>query len=107
MSSVQRPIRQIDEGISREGVIYESDAQQWLISIVESSDDAIIGESLEGIVTSWNNSATRIFGYEASEVLGRHISLLAWPGNEEDTPRFVEAIRRGERVDHYETTRRH
>ena len=107
MSPVQRPIRQIDEGISPEDLTYKRDAQQWLASIVESSDDAIISESLEGIVTSWNNGAQRIFGYEASEVLGKHISLLAWPGNEEDTPRLIEAIRRGERVDHYETTRRH
>ncbi|WP_348270198.1 PAS domain S-box protein [Edaphobacter paludis] len=107
MPPIQRPIRQIDEAIPSQSLPYIPDAQQWLASIVESSDDAIIGESLEGIVTSWNNSAKRIFGYEASEVLGRHISLLAWPGNEEDTPRFIEAIRRGERVDHYETTRRH
>lgn len=107
MSSAQRPIRQIDEGTSPEGLSYKRDAQQWLASIVESSDDAIIGESLEGIVTSWNNGAQRIFGYEASEVLGKHISLLAWPGNEEDTPRLIEGIRRGERVEHYETTRRH
>lgn len=107
MSSTQRPIRQIDEGTSQEDLAYKGEPQQWLASIIQSSDDAIISESLEGIVTSWNNSAKRIFGYDASEVLGRHISLLAWPGNEEDTPRFIDAIRRGERVDHYETTRRH
>src|SRR6185437_1177515 len=107
MSAIQRPIRKIDEGTSPEDLTYNRDAQSWLVSIVESSDDAIISESLEGIVTSWNNSARRIFGYEATEVLGKHISLLAWPGNEEDTARFIEAIRRGERVDHYETTRRH
>lgn len=107
MSSDQKTTIQIDERKSPEDLTYRRDAERWLDSIVVSSDDAIIGESLEGIVTSWNNSAKRIFGYEASEVLGRHISLLAWPGNEEDTPRFIEAIRRGERVDHYETTRRH
>jgi PAS domain S-box-containing protein len=83
------------------------DAQKWLAAIVESSDDAIIGESLEGTVTSWNKSAERIFGYDSSEVIGEAISFLAWPGNEEDMPRLVETIRRGERVDHYETVRRH
>jgi len=83
------------------------DAQQWLASIVESSEDAIISETLDGIVTSWNKSAERIFGYSSSEAVGRPISFLAWPGNEEDMTRLVEQIRRGERVDHYETVRRH
>jgi len=82
-------------------------AQQWLASIVESSEDAIISETLDGTVTSWNKSAERIFGYSASEAIGRSISFLAWPGNEEDMTRLVEQIRRGERVDHYETVRRH
>lgn len=82
-------------------------ARQWLASIVESSDDAIISETLEGIVTSWNKGAERIFGYAASEVIGRSISFLAWPGNEEDMARLVQMIRHGERIDHYETIRRH
>lgn len=107
MDPIHQPIRQLDEKTPPESPTYKPDAQQWLASIVESSEDAVIGESLEGIVTSWNNSARRIFGYESDEVLGKHISLLAWPGNEEDTPRLIEAIRRGERVDHYETIRRH
>lgn len=81
--------------------------QQWLASIVESSEDAIISETLEGIVTSWNKSAERIFGYSSCEAIGRPISFMAWPGNEEDMTRLVEQIRRGERVDHYETVRRH
>jgi PAS domain S-box-containing protein len=82
-------------------------AQQWLASIVEFSDDAIISETLDGVVTSWNKGAERIFGYAASEVIGRSISFLAWPGNEEDMTRLVERIRQGERIDHYETIRRH
>jgi PAS domain S-box-containing protein len=84
-----------------------ANAQQWVASIVESSEDAIISETLDGIVTSWNKSAERIFGYSSSEAIGRPISFLAWPGNEEDMTRLVEQIRRGERVDHYETVRRH
>lgn len=74
-------------------------SQERLASIVESSDDATISETLDG--TSWNKSAERIFGYAASEVIGKPISFLAWPGNEEDAVRLVETIGRGERVDHY------
>jgi PAS domain S-box-containing protein len=107
MPSVPRAVPQVDRSVSREDPPYKEDAQQRLASIVESSDDAIISESLDGIVTSWNKGAERIFGYDASEVLGKHISLLAWPENQEDMPRLIEAIHRGERVDHYETTRRH
>ena len=59
------------------------DAERWLAAIVESSDDAILGKTLAGIITSWNAGATRIFGYEADEAIGKHISLLAWPGEEE------------------------
>ncbi len=90
-----------------EGPLSAVDAQQWLASIVESSDDAIIGESLDGTVTSWNKGAESIFGYDSSEVLGEPISFLAWPGDEEDMPRLIETIQRGERIDHYETVRRH
>jgi PAS domain S-box-containing protein len=83
------------------------EAKQWLAAIVESSDDAIIGKSLDGVITSWNKGAERVFGYAAAEAIGRPISLLAWPGNEEDMTRLLERIRRGEHVDHYETRRRH
>ncbi len=103
----KRVIPQVNLSSPAEAQSYKGDAQQWLAAIVQSSDDAIIGQSLEGIVTSWNKSAERIFGYDASEILGKPISLLAWPGNVEDMPRLVEAIRRGERVDHYQTVRRH
>jgi PAS domain S-box-containing protein len=62
---------------------------------------------LDGIVTTWNKGAERIFGYAAVEAVGKHIAFLAWPGNEEDMARLIAKIRLGERVDHYETTRRH
>ena len=52
----------------------------WLAALVESSDDAIIGKTLEGEITSWNASAERVYGYAAAEVVGRHISMLAPPG---------------------------
>ncbi|MGO9600677.1 MAG: ATP-binding protein [Isosphaeraceae bacterium] len=77
----------------------------FLASIVESSDDAIVGKTLGGIVTSWNRGAERIFGYTAAEMIGSPISVLAVPGNSEDMVRILEKVSRGERVDHYDTIR--
>ena len=82
-------------------------AERWLAAIVESSDDAILGKSLSGIITSWNAGATRIFGYEASEAIGKPISFLAWPGEEQRIEAFLERVRRGERIDHFEVARKH
>jgi len=84
-----------------------ADAERWLAAIVESSDDAIISETLDGIITSWNDGATRLFGYEPGEAIGRYISFLAWPGEEGQLESFLEQLRRGERVDHFEVARRH
>ena len=83
-------------------------ADRWLAAIVESSDDAIIGESLEGVVTSWNRSAERIFGYSASEAIGRPLSSLIWPATEDENDLdLLRRVCRGERVEHYETVRLH
>jgi len=81
--------------------------ERWLAAIVESSDDAIIGESLNGIITSWNGGAERIFGYSAEEAIGKPITHLAWPGNEDQMEKLLEAARGGRRVDHFQTVRRH
>jgi PAS domain S-box-containing protein len=82
-----------------------SDADRWLAAIVESSEDAIIGKTLDGIITSWNASAQRIFGYSADEVVGKPITILIpqnlWPEETE----IQKRLRSGERVDHFETTR--
>src|SRR6185312_13898025 len=77
-------------------------AERWLAAIVESSDDAIVGETLAGIITSWNAGATRVFGYEADEAIGKPITFLAWPGAEEQVKSLLEKLRHGERVDHFE-----
>lgn len=79
---------------------------QRLASIVEFSDDAIASKDLNGIVTSWNRGAERIFGYSAEEIVGRSITILIPPDHLAEEPRILERIRRGERVDHYETVRR-
>ena len=77
-----------------------------LASIVDSSDDAIIGKTLDGVITTWNKSAERIYGYRAEEIIGRSVSLLIPPGLPNEMDEIMDRIRIGERVDHYETRRR-
>ena len=78
-----------------------------LAAIVESSDDAIIGKSLDGIVMSWNSGAERLYGYTKDEATGRPVSFIRAPEHDDDTDMILARIKRGERVDHYETARRH
>jgi PAS domain S-box-containing protein len=82
------------------------DASRHLAAIVESSDDAIISKNLNGVITSWNSGAERIFGYTASEVLGHPVSILAAPGYHNEMPEILARIKQGNRVEHYETRRR-
>ena len=77
-----------------------------LAAIVSSSDDAIIGKTVDGIVTDWNNGAQMIFGYSAEEMIGRPIALLLPPGLEDEEREILDRVRRGEKVDHFETRRR-
>lgn len=79
---------------------------EHLAAIVESSDDIIASKTLDGVITSWNRGAERILGYTADEVLGRHISVIMPPELLEDMPKILGRIRRGERVEHYQTKRR-
>jgi PAS domain S-box-containing protein len=78
-------------------------ATQRIASIVDSSDDAIVSKDLNGVITSWNNGAERIFGYTAEEVVGKPVTILIPPDRQDEEPAILERIRRGERVEHYET----
>jgi PAS domain S-box-containing protein len=80
-------------------------ATQRIASIVESSADAIVSKHLNGVITSWNYGAERIFGYTAEEVIGKPITILLPPDRYNEEPSFLERIRRGERIEHYETVR--
>lgn len=77
-----------------------------LASIVESSDDAIVSKNLDGIITSWNRGAERVFGYMAEEAIGKPVTMLIPEGQSDEEVRILQRIRKGERVDHYETVRR-
>lgn len=81
------------------------DSRTFLASIVDSSDDAIVGKTLDGIITSWNKGAERTYGYTAEEMIGRPIAILSPPEKPDEIPGILEKIRRGERVEHLETTR--
>ncbi len=81
-------------------------ATRLLAAIVESSEDAIVSKTLDGTVTSWNKAAERIFGYSAADILGRPIAVLTAPGGGDEMTRILETIRRGGRIEHYETQRR-
>jgi PAS domain S-box-containing protein len=78
---------------------------QNLANIVESSNDAIITESLDGIVTSWNKGAEQIYGYSAEEMLGKETSILEPDNFKGEINQFVEKIKRGEKIKNYETLR--
>ena len=80
-------------------------AESQLAAIVESADDAIVGKTLKGIVTSWNPGAERIFGYTADEMIGQSITRLMPPERVAEEPDILGKIRAGKRVDHYETQR--
>ncbi|MEP6620020.1 MAG: ATP-binding protein [bacterium] len=79
--------------------------EAWMAAIVESSDDAIVGKTLDGIIRSWNAGAARIFGYAPSEIIGRSVLELIPPELRGEEAMIVERLSRGERVDHYETVR--
>jgi PAS domain S-box-containing protein len=74
-------------------------------SIIETSDDAIISKSLDGIIESWNSGAERLFGYSAREAIGQPVTILIPQDRIDEEPGIIDRIRRGERIDHYETVR--
>jgi PAS domain S-box-containing protein len=76
-----------------------------LAAIVESSEDAIIGKDLQGTIISWNRGAESLYGYTAEEIVGRPVSVLIPPDHQDDFPHIMERLRRGERIEQYETVR--
>jgi PAS domain S-box-containing protein len=83
----------------------KAEARLRLAAIVESSEDAIIGKDIDGIVTDWNKGAERLYGYSACEAIGKNVSFLCAPGCVDDVQQILKKIRNGEGLSHYETVR--
>jgi len=95
--------RQLGFGLER---LRAEETKQRLATIVETSDDAIISKNLDGIIQTWNSGAQRIFGYSAEEVVGKPVTILMPPERFDEEPGILARLRRGERIEHYETVRR-
>ncbi len=107
------PIRERDGSIGGSVLVFRDvtearramEARLYLAAIVESSDDAIIGETLDGKIASWNRGAERLYGYTATEAVGRPVALLAPSDHPDEQPAILERIKRGEYIEHFETVR--
>src|SRR5579872_730326 len=82
-----------------------TDPESHLAAIVESSEDAIVSKDVDGRILSWNSGAERIYGYSASEAIGQPIAILFAPDRADEEDEILSEIRRGERIDHFETVR--
>ena len=82
------------------------DARRQLASVVQSSDDAIVSKDLNGVIVSWNPGAERLFGYAAAEVVGKPITVIIPADLQDEEPKILARLRRGESIEHYETVRR-
>src|SRR6201993_2499744 len=98
--------RDVTERKQIEADLRESEQQlRWLASIVQSSDDAIVSKNLDGIITSWNKGAERVFGYTAEEAIGQPITIVIPQDRQDEERTILTRIRRGERIEHFETVR--
>jgi PAS domain S-box-containing protein len=98
--------RDITERKQIEIALGETEQQlRWLASIVESSDDVIVSKNLDGIITSWNRGAERIFGFTAAEAIGQPITIVIPQDRQSEEREILTRVRRGERIDHFETVR--
>jgi PAS domain S-box-containing protein len=86
--------------------LLDENLQQHFAAIVEGSDDAIVAKDLGSIILSWNPAAERMFGYRSDEVLGRSITLIIPEDRQHEEVDFISRLRRGERIQHFETVRR-
>jgi len=102
---IEEELRHVNEELDRRKTRELRDSQNRLALIVDSSQDAIIGKNLDGIITHWNTGAEAIYGYTALEMIGRNISVLCPPDRPDEIPGILAKIRRGERVEYFESVR--
>jgi PAS domain S-box-containing protein len=97
----------INERKQFEHALHESEQRfRWIASMVESSDDVIISKNLDGVIISWNKGAERVFGYTDEEAIGQPITIVIPEDRHDEERQILTRIRRGERIEHYETVRR-
>jgi PAS domain S-box-containing protein len=100
--------RDVTERKQIEADLREAEQQlMFLASIVQSSDDGIVSKNLDGIITSWNKGAERVFGYTAEEAVGQPITIIIPSDRRDEERTILTRIRRGERIEHFETVRQH
>ena len=98
--------RDVTERKQIERALHENEERlRWVASIVDFSDDAIVSKNLDGVITSWNKGAERVFGYTAEEAIGQPITILIPQDRHAEERTILTRIRRGERIDHFETVR--
>jgi PAS domain S-box-containing protein len=108
---VESRLQLLDDGtvieVNRDTTDRRQTEQQlsFLAAIVQSSDDAIVSKNLDGIITSWNKGAERVFGYTAEEAIGQPITIVIPQDRQDEERTILTRIRRGERIDHVETVR--
>src|SRR3972149_2862788 len=98
--------RRMNSGVAVQDRSAINEKFRYLAAIVQSSEDAIIGKDLNGVITSWNPAAEKLFGYSEKEALGKPISMLGVPGRLDEFKEIIETARKGLRVERYETQRR-
>ena len=102
---IEEELRRANEELDRRKSRELRDSQNRLTLIIDSSQDAIIGKNLDGVVTHWNKGAEQIYGYTPQEMIGRPISVLAPKEREDEIPAILEKIRNGQRVEYFESVR--
>ena len=102
---IEEELRRANEELDRRKTRELRDSQNRLALIVDSSQDAIIGKNLDGIITQWNKGAEQIYGYTAAEIIGRNVSVLCPPDRPDEIPAILDKIRHGQRVEYFESVR--
>ncbi len=107
MATDKSPVEKLASSSDQEALRLRAEVQAKLAAIIESSDDAIISKTLDGVIRTWNQGAERIFGFTSDEAVGRPLLIIIPPERHSEEPQILARLRRGERIDHYETVRRH
>ena len=102
---IEEELRRANKELHRRTAQEIGEYRARLASIIDSSEDAIIGKTLDGTITTWNRGAQRMYGYTPEEVIGQNISILTLKDPPDEIPRILERIRHGEHITHYESIR--